>query len=52
MFFTDLSEVEEKLKDEEKLKELYAETHEYLLNFDKSDLDYDYFSKKLLKLIN
>lgn len=52
MFFTDLSEVEEKLKDEEKLKELYAETHEYLLNFDKSDLDYDYFSKKLIKIIN
>ena len=52
MFFENLSQVESILANEEKLNDLYRETHEYLKNLDKEKFSHEYFSQDLLKIIN
>ena len=52
MFFDNIEEVEEILRDMDSLKKLYTKTFEYMKNLDKTELSYDYFCSELLKLIN
>ena len=52
MYFNNLSEVENIINDDVKLKEIYTKTNLYLRNLDKKQLSYEYFCDKLLELIN
>jgi len=52
MFYEDVAEISEILKDSEKLVSIYTKAYEYLRNLDRSILQYDYFNSELLKIIN
>lgn len=52
MYFEELSDIEDIINNDSKLKEIYTQTNSYLLKLDKTEFHYSFFCKKLLELVN
>ena len=52
MFYTEITEIENIINNEELLYETYKKTHDYLLHLDKSECTYSHFNSELLKILN